>query len=295
MKNVIKYYYNILFDDLRQTKENYYFDIQNSRYFFILYNKDISNLSNIYQLQNNLLKQNIYVHQIILNKDGGIITFAGNNSYILIKSTFYKEKINLNKIISFSNIIMPAKKLDYKTLWAEKNDNLEYQISQIGQRYPLIKESFNYFLGLAETSIWLLNEIKNDYFINVIAHERIDYNNTDYELYNPLNLIIDSRVRDITEYFKSAFFKGVDISGELNNFLNNANLMENEMYLFLARMFYPTYYFDVYENILNGNLKEDVIKKIIDKTDDYEQILKQIYINFKNKINFPTIEWLEII
>ena len=74
-----------------------------------------------------------------------------------------------------------------------------------------------------------------------------------------------------------------------------ARLTTAEYYLFLARMLYPTYYFDAYEEILNGKKKEEEIKKITNKVNDYEKILKKIYNYYKNFLMITPIEWLETI
>ena len=296
MKNVINYYYNIFFNDIHQRKQNFYFDLNDVRYFFILFEGDITSLQTAYKLQEELIQRNIYVHQIILNKDKQIVTFVNGNSYILLKALYYKEKINFNNVISFSKIIINTNhNHNWQKLWSEKNDHIEYQINQTRNRYPLISESYNYFLGLGENSIQLLNIIKTANIPQVIAHKRINNNSTVFELYNPLNLIIDSRIRDIAEYFKSSFFSGQNINDELENFLKKAKLTTAEYYLFLARMLYPTYYFDAYENILNGKKEEKEIKKIINKVNDYEKILKKIYNYYKQFLMMTPIEWLETI
>ena len=296
MKNVINYYYNILFDDIHHTNQNFYFDINENRYFFILFEGDISSLPNIYKIQEELLQRNLYVHQIILNKDNQMVTFVNGNPYILLKALYYSDKINFNYVLSFSQMIMnPKEKYNWKELWSQKNDHLEYQISQTKNRYPLINESYNYFIGLGETSIQLLNEIKGQNIPQTIAHRRINSKGTIFELYNPLNLIIDTRTRDVAEYFKSKFFNGDDINHELADFLKNARLTTAEYYLFLARMLYPTYYFDLYEEIIMGKKEEQEIKKITDKVSDYEKIIKKIYNYYKGLIPFVQVEWLEAI
>lgn len=296
MKNAITYYYNIVFEDIHQTENNFYFDLGQSRYFFLEFNSEVEDLPKIYQLQLEILKRNIYIHQIILNKDNQILTFVNGIPYILIQTVFYNEKVTLDKILSFSELYFKKnEEISLKTLWSEKNDHLAYQINSLKHRYKLINESFDFFLGLGETSIQLLNEMPNQNYPSVIAHKRIKASDTTLELYNPLNLTIDSRIRDIAEYFKAKFFNSESIDEELYNFLNNARIMTNEYYLFLARMLYPTYYFDIYEDIIRGKTKEEEIKKITEKIDEYMYILKQIYQNYKYKINFPTIEWLETI
>ena len=131
----------------------------------------------------------------------------------------YNSPVNINTYSrgarKRSNSLI-LERIDWGTLWSDKNDHLEYQISQLGQKHPLIRDSFSYFIGLGETSIQLVNSLSMENVTKVVAHKRISNNDTLFDLYNPLNLIIDSKVRDAAEYFKNSFFNGKDITAELN-------------------------------------------------------------------------------
>ena len=63
--------------------------------------------------------------------------------------------------------------------------------------------------------------------------------------------------------------------------------------LFLARLIYPTYYFDLYEEVITDRTDDEEIKKIISKVDDYEKIIKQVYQYYKTFLPVPRIDWLE--
>lgn len=299
MKNAINYYYNLIVNDIHQSKKTYYFDYDNSRYYLILYKDNPKDLNYIYELHRYILTKGLYVHQIILNKNGEILTFINNEPYILMKTQYYQDKVDYNKIISFLNLRIytnekvVSDKNNWGYLWEQKNDYFEYLMSQIGQKHPNLRESFSYYIGLGETSIQLVNMINKDNIPKIIAHKRIKSTDSIFEIYNPINFIIDNRVRDVAEYFKSAFFNNKDIINDLNSFLLNTNLTESEYLLFLARMLYPTYYFDIFEDIINDHKDEEEIKKITDLVDNYEVLLKQIYSYYKTKINIMPIEWLE--
>ena len=58
-------------------------------------------------------------------------------------------------------------------------------------------------------------------------------------------------------------------------------------------MIYPTYYFDLYEEIITNRKKDEEIKKIIIKTDDFENVIKTIYHYYKTFLPVPIIDWLE--
>ncbi len=291
MKNTINYYYNLNVSIIHQKEKNYYFKIDNTNYLLLKYD-NIVELDDIYKL-NNYLSQILPVHRIILNINNEIITKINDNNYILLQ-LFINDKVDLNKIIELNNINIPynfakLRRDDWSLLWTNKVDYLEYQLSQIGRKYPLIRDSFNYYIGLAENAIILVNNTDKKNINLSLSHRRIS--NNAFDLYNPLNIIIDVRIRDICEYFKYCFFNGIDISQELELFLNYNRLDINEGKLFLARMLFPTYYFDLYEKIIDNEIDEREIKKITIKADNYEKILKQIYYHFKN--NQLNIEWLE--
>lgn len=289
MKNALNYYYNLNIDNIHQKNKNYYFKVNNLQYMLLeCVNEEIND---IYSL-NVYLIRNYPFYKIILNKDNKVITIINETNYILLEINNNIKELNLNEIIKINNIsIVNFNKLrrdNWYTLWTNKIDYFEYQINQIGKKYPIIRESFNYYIGLAETAISLIKSINNEGMYLSLSHKRI---NNAFDLYNPLNLIIDVRIRDICEYFKFCFFENKNVFKELELFLNYNKLSYNESVYFLARMLFPTYYFDLYEKIIANEVKEEEIKKIISKVDKYEKLLKYIYLNFKN--NNLYIDWLE--
>ena len=293
MKNTINYYYNLNINTIHQKDKNYYFKVDNKNY-LLLKCTNIEELDDIYRLSM-YLSQILPVHRIVLNVNNEVITKINDSNYLLLELFSNNNKINLNNIIELSNIRIPfsvdkLRRNDWYNLWIKKIDYFEYQLSQIGKKYPLIRESFNYYIGLAENAIILVNNIDFNNIPLGLSHRRIT--NMSFNLYNPLNIVIDARIRDVCEYFKFCFFNNIDISMELELFLSYNSFDINEAKLFLARMFFPTYYFDLYEKIIDNEIDESEIKKVIIKADNYEKILKQVYYHFKN--NQINIEWLEI-
>ena len=286
MKNYINYYYNINVVNIQQKGKNYYFKINDKTYNFIVVLEN-SITKNTYELNSYLVCNNFPVHKIILNVNNEIISKINENLYVLLELTEKKVELNLNNVFLYNNINIQNYKMrtkDWGMLWSEKLDYFEYQISQIGKKYPILRESFNYFLGLGELAISIVNNTDRNRIYYSLSHKRIE------DLCDPLSLIIDIRVRDVCEYFKYKFFNNENIDDELNFFITNNSLMENEKNLFLARMLFPTYYFDMYEKIIKGEIEEIEIKKIIVKVNDYEKNLRKIYNNFNNNLH---INWLE--
>lgn len=294
MKNAINYYYNLYPSDIHQTEKGYYFIIDQTRYFFTKYKENLNDIKKIYDMHIRLLNQNIYVHPIVLNNQNQILTYINNEPYILMITIYYEKNINVNDINYFNQLnIRTLNYPNWGELWAKKNDYLEYQITMLGKKHPLLLESFSYYIGLGETAIQLFNSLEKTNVTLVYAHKRINAFDKEYDLYNPLNLIVDYKVRDIAEYLKSRFFSGENIINDLTYYLNNVRLSTYEYLLFLARLIYPTYYFDLYEEIITDRKKDEEIKKIIDRVDDFEKIIKLVYNYYKTFLPISKIEWLE--
>ena len=59
-----------------------------------------------------------------------------------------------------------------------------------------------------------------------------------------------------------------------------------------GRLLYPTYYFDIYEKIMNENYSEDKLLDIIKKVDEYELFLKNVYYHIQKYSPIEGIEWI---
>lgn len=287
MKNALKYYYNLNPVDIHQINKMYKFSI-NNEYYYLFEVKENTNINNIYNLNVELNKRSIYRVQIVLNNQNNIITFISQVNYVLIKSPINLDKtITLDDILFFNNI---TKGINYNfnrrdnwyNLWINKIDYFEYQINELENKYPLIKERFNYFAGLTETAISLIINLEPKPIL-CISHNRIKKNTTLFDLYNPFNFIIDSNMRDIAEYFK-------DNSSDIENYIKNSKLTQDELRLLFIRILYPSYYFDIYEEIIENNINEDEIKKI--NINEYENLIKKTYILLKDICLLPDIDWL---
>ena len=154
-------------------------------------------------------------------------------------------------------------------------------------------ESFFYYDGLTELAISLLNKVDFKKVNQYISHQRINKNPTIRELYNPINMIIDTRVRDIAEYFKNLFFYDSNPIDDIMIYLYQSQLSYEEALLFLIRMIYPSYYFDFYDDIISGKKQDNQIKVITTKVNDYEYLLSQIYHRISQVYLIPEIEMLK--
>ena len=149
-----------------------------------------------------------------------------------------------------------------------------------------------YYIGLTENAISYLkySNLKNN---NIgVCHTRVKYNDSLTNFYNPIDLIIDYKVRDIAEYYKSLFFDSkIDIKDIINS-LKKIKMNEIDSIYFYIRMLYPSYYFDLVDEILKGNKKQEELLNITKLSNDYEYLLYEIYNYIKNKYNIIGIEWI---
>lgn len=301
MKNNIMYYYNLRIDNITQNNNNYYFTINNDNYCFTIYTRDIKESNEIYKLNKYMLSSNILVHEIIPNKDNYVVTIINNIPYILYKIYINKnKKLTINELTYLSNYTYQVDKIltrnNWNVLWSTKIDYFEYQINQMGKKYPILVDTFAYFTGLAENAISYVKyttlETQMETSDNpVISHRKI--NNNIESLYNPLNIILDHKSRDIAEYIKLSFLnKNTNIYQELDSYFSSNYYSEYGLRLLYARIIYPSFYFDMYEQIIQGLRKESDLLNIVTLLDDYELYLKEMYYYLKKYHNIPEIDWI---
>ncbi len=304
MKNVINYYYNLNPNKINHIFDYYYFYIKQELYYFVIYDSSVKNIKSIYKLNQEMINTGILVNEIINNQTNTIITYYNQTPYLLMKIN-----ININKPITLPEIYYLS---NYKTnydinlmrsnwanLWANKIDYLEYHHEQNYQKYPLLSEYFDYFIGLSENAISYLNktvlkERPENTDIGVISHDRLLIKESVYSLYNPLNIIIDHKARDVGEYIKLSFFQdNYQIFDELNNYFKHNYFSKYGIQLLIARVLYPSFYFELYDNIVNEKINESEVTKITSRIQEYEQYLADIFNYFNKFYPIETIEWIK--
>lgn len=298
MKNFIKFFYNMKVTNTNFINNYYEFNHNNNYYRLYILNEEynIYNYNNIYTINKELIN-NTLMSEIILNKDKNIITTYHNINYILLKiNCNINKNITLEEIDYLSKVkIVNNNKSNWGLLWSKKIDYLEELISENGKKYPQVVNSFNYFIGLSENAISYYNNIDIDNnMMYYISHKVLRPTDKVDSLYNPLNIIYDYRVRDVAEYIKNSFWTdNHNIYSELNNYLYKNNLSLNEVKLLISRVLFPSFYFDLYEDIFNYNKDEKILNNIISRIDEYEEYLNSIIIYFKRFYPIDEIEWLK--
>lgn len=300
MNNIISYYYGFNNVKVYRLNDKYYFNYNNDIYFFLNIMMPLNIIDNVKKIYSELISKNIFTNKIVLNTQGQMITMLNNESYVLVKDETNGKKISINDILFLQNntfnILNNRDNISTKwiNLWSQKIDNYEFQFKEISGKYKLLSESIYYYIGLGENAISYLVNNKISINSSVVSHRRIDCFMNSFDFYNPINYILDSRVRDFSEYIKSMFFHE-DISfNSIMNYLNYLNFNREEYILFISRLLFPTYFFDIYDDIVGNGSSEETIKKILNKNDDYISFLKNIFyfIIYTKRVNIPVIEWI---
>lgn len=304
MKDIINYFYNFNIDSVEEWDVVYSFKWHKEEFYFVPLKRTEKELIDLVEITKELKMRNLECHDMLLNKFGKLITSVYNTNYILLKPVGdkYEEYDITNMLkINMSLILTPNKSSLYRNswakLWSDKIDYFEYQIHELGKDKEIILDSFSYYIGLGENAISYVNNTNIKYhqtkFDRIcLSHRRIKYPNYKLNYLNPLSFIFDLEVRDIAEYIKSAFFFGADALSYLKETLKLTNFSIYSLELLYARLLYPSYYFDIYENIMNDLEEEEKLIPIIDKAADYEEFLRDAYLEINKYAPIEGISWI---
>ena len=304
MKETLEYYYGLDIESIEELDGKYHFKIENQDYFFVFYNRGIEELEDIINVSNEMVKKGINVHKILINRNNSFLTKVGEYNYILFVVSNLNEEYDIFDMVKISEkLVLNNNKSNlyrnnWGTLWSEKIDYFEYQVRELSIEKDVVKNSFSYYIGMAENAISYVNNTNMKYGMDVyrivLSHRRVFYPNYKLNYLNPLSFVFDLEVRDIAEYLKAMFFKK-DISfclDELSSYLKIRHLSLYEYQMLYARLLYPTYYFDVYESVMNKNGDEEELVNIIKKCDSYEEFLKKAYLEISKYAKIDKIEWI---
>lgn len=300
MKNALLFYYNIEIsnNNLKKINDNYYFSYQSSNFIIEKYNRNAEDIIELYSLTEEMINNNIPLYRIIPTNNNNILFLYEGNYYILmIMPNVLNRIITYNDVINFNYMPVNKKyriidKSAWTTFWSKKIDYIEYQFFQIEKKYPIIKESINYYIGIWENAIsYYNNNIILDNNFKCVCHKRLSSKTDLLSFLNPLNLVIDYKERDVSEYIKSFIFNEKYTEKNIKTFLNKVPINRGNIIRLIARILFPSNYFDLYESIIYENVSEEKIKSLIDNKKNYLFLLKAVF-NYFEKYDIPIIDWI---
>ena len=305
MKETLEYYYNLDIDNLEELDGKYHIKKENQDFFFVFYNRGLEELDDIIGVCNEMFLKGINVHEIIRNRNNSFLTKVNEYNYVLFKVNNLSEEydifdmVKISKQLVLNNNKSSLYRNNWGSLWSDKIDFFEYQVRELGIEKSVVKSSFSYYVGLAENAISYVNNAILKYGgvssgRIVLSHRRVFYPNYKLNYMNPLSFVFDLEVRDVAEYLKSMFFKQ-DVEyclDELKSYLSIRKLNVYEYHMFYARLLYPSYYFDIYDSVMNKNVSEEELVKIVKRSNDYEYFLKKTYLEMSKYVRLDKIDWL---
>ncbi len=284
MLNTIRYYYNLNDIHITNINKKTYIKCRNKLYLF----SEVFNIPLVYEAYTITNKYPEY-EKIILNRNQNIFTEYNNKLYVLIEKKNIKETLPSIRLITTDKKYL-LDRTEWNILWGKKIDYVEYNEKHIKGIYTSIDESINYFVGMSETAI---NYFK--YNITTTIHEKAICRRRmePAEYYNPLNIVIDYRMRDIGEYLKKIFWTNNYTQDKVYEILNKVENNNYNYKLLYARLLFPNYYFDAYDQVVNNIRDQEIIKIIISRIDEYETYINNIYkiLSSQNK-GLIKVDWI---
>lgn len=295
MKNAIIFFYNIYINDITKLNNNYYFSFDNDDFVVEQYNLNINDSIYMYLLNKEMLNS-INTYKIILTKDNNVLFEYDGSLYFLMiipkirnRIITYDDIINFNIYTNNEKIINVLDKSNWSFNWSNKVDYIEYQFSTIMDKYKIIKSSINYYIGMWENAISYYNDNIEESYIRQVVHKRVDINMDILSFLNPINLIIDTKERDIGEYLKSYVLNENYTTDNINNMLEKSDINIKRL---ICRILFPSYYFDKYDDIMINLCDEDVLYDLINKNNNIIVLLKIIFNKYKDS-NIYQIDWIK--
>ena len=102
------------------------------------------------------------------------------------------------------------------------------------------------------------------------------------EFLNPLEFVVDSRMRDLGEYLKSYIFSYNFSKGNIEGMLEFFKIDREEVILLISRLLFPSYFFDNTDNITDEYIK---------KRSNITSLIRFIFNKYKD-YNIPFISWI---
>ena len=272
-------YYNLFPDKIFRKNNSFYFFENNEK--IVIKTLDSIQIKNISELSD-ILKHDKNLSKIILNNENKEITEYKEKKYILLSVIVINRRVYLDDLfLKFENLAMKyADNTDLLDM-ISKLVVIEKRMLEFNTEYLELQKSFDYFIGLAENSIQLINKIKFDNLKHVVVNiSDIDEYNYE-EINNIANLEFGNMEKSISAYIKYKIYMDTLNYDEIYSLINNRMLNIELLY---AYMLYPNFYFNDVIQIIDNCKKEKCIYKYIKYNNLYIKFMKYLYEELSDNI-----------
>ena len=187
---------------------------------------------------------------------------------------------------------------DIIILWDQRLEYIQNQclvaLNFDNDAHMILYEYSQFAIGLAINALQYLSDMKIDFnkkhYLTTLTHRRIKKMDK-FELFNPFNLIVDHSSRDLSELYKNNLIDFDTLFIICQSYSYNVDEYE---YL-IARLLFPTFIFDVIEDIATDNTMYDYQKEIyyaISKQNEQLDKLKYFYKRISQLMLIRPIDWL---
>lgn len=301
MENFIYDYYGYNINEL----SNGTFKYEDYLFMLAATSESEENIERLNNLMNSLA--NVYngdIVYIVKNKYNKFISTSKDDNNICLLTYKLSTNIDLNSFIKMHNTFInqfnyTVSLQDIIILWDQRLEYIQNQclvnLNFENDAHLILYEYTLYALGLATNALQYLSDIQIDYnrksYPSTLTHRRIKKMDK-FELFNPFNLIIDHSSRDLAELYKNDL---IDFN-TLIQICNSYYYTIDEYEYLLSRLFYPTFIFDVVEDIATDNTSYDHTSEIyyaIAKQNKQIDKIKEFYNSIIKYMNIRPIEWLK--
>lgn len=290
MKNYIYLNYGIKIDKIFVKGKEKYFFYNNTKYYIVENIKDINFVDNLFNLTNRLYYNNLTINTFILNNENKYLTNKDGNNICILKVNNMESNYTLDYINKFESFNCNLADYDIVNEWKKTVDNLEKEMIEYNKEFPIIQNSINYFIGMAENAISLLNNYKKEIINNnnSIGH-KIKLTNTNLD--NPFNFIKTNRMYDLSNYIQYKFYTNKNDYDEIEKMIKSIRNEYEAIFLF-SNLLFPKFYFDMVVDILNNIVNEEKLNVFINNIKNYKELLIYVQNRLKNVKEIQLISWI---
>lgn len=215
MREILELYYKIKLDYYKEIDNSILFCVDGFYYLFCETEFDEEYLLLLNKLVIELKTSKLYLHDFVFNINGNI----KSENYVLLKINVLEFDVDINDLNNFMIYVSDELYNNYVLLEDRLADKVDYLENNI------LDGITDYYIGIYE--IFINNLKKYTYDSKLVLSHRV-FNINSYYFYNPLNICIDIKWRDIASYIR----------------LNNDNdMLLDILYNFKGTMYEYNYFF----------------------------------------------------